>query len=152
MKGMQLAQHTNVADFLIAPDLDRPGLTRRVTGLDQNGQAQDLSVVEERPLTIFLNSREIVTAMTIGDYPEYLALGFLRNQGMLAADEQVTQVDYEEDIDTVVVRTATETSFEDKLQENPHQRLRSRHGFWRYDGGLGGADLARCPGAHIMAV
>ncbi|MBO6775559.1 MAG: formate dehydrogenase accessory sulfurtransferase FdhD [Marinibacterium sp.] len=114
---MQLAQHTNVADFLIAPDLDRPGLTRRLTGLDQNGQPQDLSVVEERPLTIFLNSREIVTAMTIGDYPEYLALGFLRNQGMLAADEQVTQVDYEEDIDTVVVRTATETSFEDKLQK-----------------------------------
>ena len=117
LKGMQLAQNTNVADFLIAPDLDRPGLTRRVTGLDQNGQPQDLSVVEERPLTIFLNSREIVTAMTIGDYPEYLALGFLRNQGMLAADEQVTQVDYEEDIDTVVVRTATETSFEDKLQK-----------------------------------
>jgi formate dehydrogenase assembly factor FdhD len=44
-------------------------------------------VVEERPLTIYLNSQEIVTAMTIGDYPEYLALGFLRNQGMLRPDD-----------------------------------------------------------------
>ncbi len=48
-------------------------------------------MVEERPLTIFLNAQEIVTAMTIGDYPEYLALGFLRNQGMLRDGDAVTR-------------------------------------------------------------
>ena len=70
-------------EYLIAPDPGRAGLTRAVRGVDHMGQSAEISVVEERPLTIFLNGQEIVTAMTIGDYPEYLALGFLRNQGML---------------------------------------------------------------------
>jgi FdhD protein len=74
-------------------------------------------VVEERPLTIYLNSREIVTAMTIGDYPTYLALGFLRNQGMLSDTDQVTGVDYDEELEVVVVRTAIETNHEAKLQK-----------------------------------
>ena len=60
-----------------------------VRGIDHLGAEQSLEVVEERPLTIFLNAQEIVTAMTIGDYPHYLALGFLRNQGMLLADDTV---------------------------------------------------------------
>ena len=76
-------------------------LTRAVEGVDQNGEISQISVVEERPLTIFLNSQEIVTAMTIGDYPEYLALGFLRNQGMLLADDEITRVDYDDDLETV---------------------------------------------------
>jgi len=103
--------------FLIAPDLERPGLTRRVTGLDQNGEASEISVVEERPLTIFLNSQEIVTAMTIGDYPQYLALGFLRNQGMLSVDDIVTGVDFDEELETVVVRTEHQTDHEEKLKK-----------------------------------
>jgi len=74
-------------------------------------------VVEERPLTIYLNSQEIVTAMTIGDYPEYLAVGFLRNQGMLLIDDVITQIDYEEDIETVVVRTQRRTSYEEKIRK-----------------------------------
>ena len=53
--------------------------------------------------------------MTIGDHPEYLALGFLRNQGMLAADETVTGIDHDEDLETVVVRTDGQTSYEEKL-------------------------------------
>jgi FdhD protein len=88
-----------------------------VQGTDQNGKAIDLHVVEERPLTIFLNSREIVTAMTIGDYPEYLALGFLKNQGMLKDSDEITGVDYDEDLEVVVVRTAVETNHEAKLQK-----------------------------------
>jgi FdhD protein len=99
----------------IFPDPAAPRLTRPVTGRDHHGEAVEIRVVEERPLTIFLNSREIVTAMTIGDYPEYLALGFLRNQGMLGAAETVTGVDYDAETETVVVRTASQTTFEDKL-------------------------------------
>ena len=64
--------------YLISPNPQAPGLTRRVAGTDQAGARIETAVVEERPLTIFLNGQEIVTAMTIGDYPEYLALGFLR--------------------------------------------------------------------------
>ncbi|MGB3314478.1 MAG: formate dehydrogenase accessory sulfurtransferase FdhD [Albidovulum sp.] len=101
----------------ILPDPADPRLTRRVTGIDQTGTATEISVVEERPLTIFLNAQEIVTAMTIGDYPDYLALGFLRNQGMLKADDVVTGVDFDEEIETVVVRTERATSYEEKVKK-----------------------------------
>lgn len=103
--------------YLIAPQPALPRLTRAVTGTDQTGASVDLRVVEERPLTIYLNSREIVTAMTIGDYPAYLALGFLRNQGMLSDTDVVTGVDYDEELEVVVVRTAVETNHEAKLQK-----------------------------------
>ncbi|WP_245595134.1 formate dehydrogenase accessory sulfurtransferase FdhD [Leisingera daeponensis] len=105
------------SEYLIAPGVADPRLTRAVTGVDQNGETSEIAVVEERPLTIFLNSQEIVTAMTIGDYPEYLALGFLRNQRMLRDGDEVTRVDYDEDLETVVVRTAVETSHEEKLKK-----------------------------------
>jgi FdhD protein len=114
---MQLARNDDTEEFLIAPNPSAAGLTRAVEGTDQNGMVQTISVVEECPLTIYLNSQEIVTAMTIGDYPEYLALGFLRNQGMLLADDVITAVDYDDDLDVVVVRTERETSYEDKLKK-----------------------------------
>lgn len=101
----------------MTPDPDADRLTRAVTGIDQHGQPVDLRVVEERPLTIYLNAQEIVTAMTIGDYPHYLALGFLRNQGMLRDDDQITGIDYDEELETVVVRTAAKTTYEDKLRK-----------------------------------
>ncbi len=101
--------------YLIAPSPATEGLTRTVRGLDQTGAVQDLQVVEERPLTIYLNAREIVTAMTIGDYPEYLALGFLRNQAMLSDADLVTGVEYDDELGVVVVRTEVETNHEEKL-------------------------------------
>lgn len=104
-------------DYIVAPDPTRAGLTRAVRGLDHTGAPVEISVVEERPLTIFLNGQEIVTAMTIGDYPEYLALGFLQNQGMLAADETVTKIDFDEELETVVVRTDRQTDYEEKLKK-----------------------------------
>ena len=104
-------------DYLIAPDPQASRLTRRVVGHDHTGAATEIAVIEERPLTIFLNGQEIVTAMTIGDYPDYLALGFLRNQGMLRAGEEVTGVDYDDELETVVVRTATPTNHEEKLKK-----------------------------------
>lgn len=112
-----MAKLPSSSAYLIAPDLNKSGLTRGVQGRDQNGDLQDIAVVEERPLTIFLNRQEIVTTMTIGDYPEYLALGFLRNQGMLTDADEVTAVTFDEELDTVVVRTAVETSHEEKLQK-----------------------------------
>ena len=107
--------HTN--DFLVSPNPSDPRLTERVVGIAHDGSRIETSVTVERPLTLYLNGREIVTMMTIGDYPEYLALGYLLNQNMLSMDEEVLGVEYEEDIETVVVRTATETNFEDKLKK-----------------------------------
>lgn len=111
-----MAQNQDLSDFLIAPDPAADRLTRAVRGTDQNGVETDIRVVEERPLTIYLNRQEIVTAMTIGDYPKYLALGFLRNQQMLRMGDEITGVDYDEELETVVVRTAVETDFEDKMR------------------------------------
>ncbi len=105
------------SDLIIAPDPAHPRLTRAVTGTDHTGAATEISVVEERPLTIFLNGQEIVTAMTIGDYPEYLAIGFLKNQGMLQPGEKITGVDYDDDLETVVVRTDGQTRYEEKLKK-----------------------------------
>lgn len=99
----------------ILPNPDLAGLTAPVDGKDHLGNPVQVNVVEERPLTIYLNKQEIVTAMTIGDYPELLAQGFLKNQGMLLSDDTVTGVDYDEELETVVVRTERKTSYEDKL-------------------------------------
>ncbi len=99
------------------PDPDDPRLTEAVRGVDQDGRAIETRVTVERPLTLFLNDQEIVTMMTIGDYPDYLAVGFLRNQGMLQDDDEVTAIDYDDDIDVVVVRTARETDYEEKLKK-----------------------------------
>src|ERR1051325_5460012 len=104
-------------EFLIRPDPHDPGLTERVTGIDQTGEKIETRVTVERALTIFLNAQEIVTAMTINDYPEYLALGYLLNQNMLAPDDVVTGIDYDEELAVVVVRTERATDYEQKLKK-----------------------------------
>lgn len=102
--------------MLVAPTPDDPRLSAVVHGIDQDGQPIETSVAAERPLTLFLNGREIVTLMTIGDHPDLLAIGYLLNQGMLRAGDDITGVDYDADIETVVVRTKVKTDFEEKLR------------------------------------
>ena len=104
-------------EFTVRPQPDDPRLTRTVTGINHEGQRVETAVVMERPLTLFLNGREIVTIMTIGDHPDYLAVGYLLNQNMLRADDRITGIDYDEELETVVVRTDRETNFEDKLKK-----------------------------------
>lgn len=104
-------------EWLIRPNPDDPRLTVPVAGVDHTGERAESRVVVERPLTIFLNKQEIVTAMTIGDYPEYLALGFLLNQNMLRPDDTVVGIDYDDDLEVVVVRTERATNYEKKLKK-----------------------------------
>src|SRR5499427_5851533 len=104
-------------DYLLRPDPADPRLTERVAGVDQSGERIETSVTVERALTIYLNAQEIVTAMTIGDYPEYLALGYLLNQNMLRSDDEVTGIDYDEDLAVAVVRTRRATDYESKLKK-----------------------------------
>jgi FdhD protein len=103
--------------FIIRPNPLDPRLTERVAGVDQTGARIETSVTVERALTIFLNGQEIVTAMTINDYPEYLAIGYLLNQHMLLPDDVVTGVDYDEELSVVVVRTKRKTNYERKLKK-----------------------------------
>ena len=102
---------------LVLPDPADPRLTRRVAGVDQTGARVETSVVVERPLTLYLNAREIVTMMTSGDHPEELALGYLLNQAMLKPTDVVDAVEYDDDLGVVVVRTPAETNFETKLKK-----------------------------------
>jgi FdhD protein len=104
-------------EFEVSPDPDDPKLSEKLTGIDHNGAPIAAAVVVERPLTLFLNRQEIVTMMTIGDYPDYLAVGYLLNQNMLSQDDMVLGIDFDEELDVVVVRTAHETDFEDRLKK-----------------------------------
>lgn len=104
-------------EFLISPDPDNPTLSTVVEGIDQDGNAANTRVVEEKPLTLFLNSQEIVTMMTIGDHPELLALGYLLNQNMLHGDDDIRGVEYDDDLEVVIVRTGSETNYEEKLKK-----------------------------------
>jgi len=104
-------------EFAVKPDPEDPRLVRKVVGVDQDGKRVETSVVMERPLTLFLNGQEIVTMMTIGDHPDYLAVGYLLNQNMLRADDTIEGIDYDEELETVVVRTKRRTNFEKKLRK-----------------------------------
>jgi FdhD protein len=104
-------------EYLIRPDPHDKRLTERVSGVDQTGAAIETVVTVERALTIYLNAQEIVTAMTIGDHPDYLAIGYLLNQNMLKPDDVVTEVEYHEDLAVVVVRTERATNYEQKLKK-----------------------------------
>ena len=108
------------------PLLPRPeeaeasGLTEVVAGVDASGHAVRVPVVTEKPLVLFLNGQEIVTHMTLGDYPLYLAVGFLVNQRMLLPEDVVTGLDYDPQLGVVVVRTERETNYEETLKKKIH--------------------------------
>lgn len=102
---------------VVKPNPDDPRLTERVTGIDERGGRVETSVVVERPLTLYLNGQEIVTMMTVGDYPEYLAVGYLANQNMLLPDDEIVDVEHDDDLEVVVVRTSRRTDYEAKLKK-----------------------------------
>ncbi len=104
-------------EFLIRPDPDDRRLSQEVCGTDQSGARISTRVVNERSLTLFLNSQEIVTMMTIGDRPDLLAVGYLLNQSMLHPDDEITGIDHDEELGVVVVRTVRATDYEEKMKK-----------------------------------
>ncbi len=111
------ADEAALDDYVLRPDPADPHLTRQVAGVDQDGTPVETAVVMERPLTLFLNGQEIVTMMTIGDHPDLLAVGYLLNQNMLRPDDEITGIEHDEELELVVVRTARETDYEEKLKK-----------------------------------
>ena len=69
--------------MILQPNPEDNKLTKKVSGTNEQEEKVDLSVVAEKPLTIYLNSQEIVTTMTLGDMPKELSVGYLLNQNML---------------------------------------------------------------------
>ena len=125
----------DLSGYLIYPNPDEASLTSHVTGRDHTGTQVEVDVVTERGLTVYLNKQEIVTLMTLGDHPEYLALGFLLNQNMLRADDVVTSIDYDEDLEVAIVRTQRENQLRRQAEEEgAHIWLCPRYCIWRYYG------------------
>ena len=89
-------------------------LVSEVKGFNEQNKYENIKLVDEKILAIYLNSQEVLTAMTICDYPEYLAAGFLHNQNILKKLDEIESIDYDEELSAVVVRTKEETLFEQK--------------------------------------
>lgn len=81
------------------PELSHAGLTptRAVVAVDEHNNPREMQIADERPLTIYIDSFEIVTLMTMGTEPELLALGYLKNQGLVKDISEIrsVQVDWE---------------------------------------------------------
>ena len=89
-------------------------LVAEVKSFNEQKKYENIKLVDEKILAIYLNSQEILTAMTICDYPEYLAAGFLYNQNILNKLEEIESIEYNEELSVVVVRTKEKTLFEQK--------------------------------------
>ena len=107
----------NNKEFYISPNLENDNLTESIECLNESGENIKLPVVKEIPLTIYLNKQEIVTAMTLGDMPDLLAVGYLLNQNMLKRDDIISGIDYDEDLQVVIVRTERKTNYEKKMEK-----------------------------------
>ena len=104
-------------EFHISPNLENDSLTETIECLNESGENIKLPVVREIPLTIYLNKQEIVTAMTLGDMPDLLAVGYLLNQNMLKRDDIISEIDYDQDLQVVIVRTERKTNYEKKMEK-----------------------------------
>ncbi len=102
--------------YLVAPNPKDKKLTKEITGFDENFKKIKTKVIIEKNLTIYLNNQEIVTLMTVGDHPRYLAVGYLLNQNMLKINDQIKKVEYDSGLNVVVVRTLRKTNYETKLK------------------------------------
>jgi len=83
----------------------RAHLTHEVEALDERGRRSTISIPAERPLTVYVDKRELVTLMTLGGAPEALTLGYLRNQRLVRAIEDVVSVQVDWSVDAVAVVT-----------------------------------------------
>jgi len=89
------------------PLLTRAGcaLTREIEVLDEYGERRTIHIPDERPLTLYVDKRELVTLMTLGAEPELLALGYLRNQRLVNGVDEVLSITADWDVNAVAVRT-----------------------------------------------
>ena len=89
------------------PLLTRTGSTptREIEVLDEYGERRSIHIPDERPLTLYVDKRELVTLMTLGAEPELLALGYLRNQRLVNRVDEVLSITADWDVNAVAVRT-----------------------------------------------
>lgn len=106
-------------DMSPSPDLSDAGLnpTFLVTATDEYGQSQEKHIAGERPLTIYVNKKEIVTLMTLGTQPEALVLGYLRNQGFISNISEIKSVQVDWETESAVIVTQSKHNWDEKLSQ-----------------------------------
>ena len=82
----------------------RAPLTERILAYDERGLAQEVSIPAERPLTVYVDKAELVTLMTMGQHPEWLVLGYLRNQRLVRDLAELVSITVDWDVDAAAVR------------------------------------------------
>lgn len=92
-------------DYRPALSNARAHLTRDIVAIDERGRHKALAIPAERPLTVYVDKRELVTLMTLGGAPEMLTLGYLRNQRLVRALRDIVSIQVDWSVDAVAVVT-----------------------------------------------
>jgi len=85
-------------------------LTFEVEALNERGEALPTPIAGENPLTLYVDKREVVTLMTLGQAPEALAIGYLRNQRLLRSVDEIAEVQVDWETDSVAITTRKPTA------------------------------------------
>lgn len=83
----------------------RAPLIHAIEVLDEHGQLRSLNIPAERPLTVYIDKRELVTLMTLGEQPELLVLGYLRNQGLVDGPDAIESITVDWEVGAAAVKT-----------------------------------------------
>ena len=84
-------------------------MVHEVEILDEAGRKKFTHIPGERPLTIYLDKREVVTLMTLGSAPEALVLGYLRNQRLVESPDDIESIQVDWETDSAAVKTRRST-------------------------------------------
>jgi len=95
-------------------------LTREITVTDEHGDARSIAIPAERDLTVYVDKRELVTLMTLGAHPEWLVLGYLRNQRLVGSVEEIESVTVDWDVSSAAVNTRAGI---DRIEERTSRRV-----------------------------
>ena len=95
-------------------------LTRDVDVIDEHGRRQLVSIPAERDLTVYVDKRELVTLMTLGAHPEWLVLGYLRNQRLVTSPAEVESVTVDWEVSSAAVKTRGGI---DRIEERTARRV-----------------------------
>jgi len=76
-----------------------------VPAIDEHGEERVQPIAAERPLTLYIDKREVVTLMTLGTQPELLVLGWLRNQRLIDRPDRIRSIQVDWETDSVAVTT-----------------------------------------------
>ncbi len=98
----------------------RAPLTRAIEAVNEHGQRESLRIPAERDLTIYIDKRELVTLMTLGARPEWLVLGYLRNQRLVASPDEVESVTVDWEVQSAAVKTRAGI---DRIEERTARRV-----------------------------